>query len=753
MHRKIARDAWLLFCGCLIFSGCFRLDKLEDTSNTCTLNKACGAPAICWNGACQALPCSNDESCSGSLTCQSNFCAPIYCSSDDGCPNDWHCESVGECVCVPSCNGKVCGDDGCGGSCGTCSAGSECSGGGECLAVCEPDCTDKECGPDGCEGECGRCTSNGYCTAYGTCACDPQCEEDWECGDNGCGGDCGTCPQAAPICNTSEHQCVTECTPDCDGKECGDDGCGGECGTCPGAAPICNTSTQLCELECSPACEGKSCGPDGCGGSCGECTETNTECDDDTGQCVCLPQCAEGQECGDDGCDGTCGEGCDAGESCNDDNQCVCEPQCAEGQECGDDGCDGDCGTCATDFTCIANECVANSAMESNCSDGEDNDGDGAIDCADGDCYDISTNANGMVTNLTSCTLTRRPFVFVQADNGAQHFIQPTPTQAPWARIYSSSLDTSYANTHWPLVDYIQLDSPVSDVQALLRYDIDAWMDGIGQVQKAYLGFYAFYVGGANGDPPSDVELFANQGAFDENTVTWNTAPTHGALHTSVYAQELGWYAFDITGLYNAWQADPASNHGVRLAAAPHTAGDGGWDGVATMLYSSQSTIKDLNGLSQVVVYETTTGQPPSYTFDVGSAAFGPGVDFSTNAAESYDLFWSDAQGNHSPSGPYLTITATYSSSYSYGGYNIGGVKLVFDDGVELFANVLVDYICNANMENAGYECEDYLGRAVDGDTSTYTTLGGTNDSTPALSMTFGFWCPSERRSVFTCRP
>ena len=45
------------------------------------------------------------------------------------CPNGCY---DGECVqggCVPSCAGKVCGNDGCGGSCGTCSTGYTCSDG------------------------------------------------------------------------------------------------------------------------------------------------------------------------------------------------------------------------------------------------------------------------------------------------------------------------------------------------------------------------------------------------------------------------------------------------------------------------------------------------------------------------------------------------------------------------------------------------------------------------------------------------
>jgi len=47
--------------------------------------------------------------------------------------------------CVPDCEGKECGDDGCGGSCGTCAVGCVCSAEGQCLGcggdvVLEPTC-------------------------------------------------------------------------------------------------------------------------------------------------------------------------------------------------------------------------------------------------------------------------------------------------------------------------------------------------------------------------------------------------------------------------------------------------------------------------------------------------------------------------------------------------------------------------------------------------------------------------------------
>jgi len=64
-------------------------------------------------------------------------------------------------TCVPSCQAKSCGDDGCGGSCGACPAGQAC-GGGQC--GCTPDCAGKTCGDDGCGGSCGSCDDANPCT-------------------------------------------------------------------------------------------------------------------------------------------------------------------------------------------------------------------------------------------------------------------------------------------------------------------------------------------------------------------------------------------------------------------------------------------------------------------------------------------------------------------------------------------------------------------------------------------------------------
>jgi hypothetical protein len=53
------------------------------------------------------------------------------------------------------CLGRTCGDDGCGGSCGTCANGTTCSADGSCVGACVPSCTGKACGEsDGCGGVC-----------------------------------------------------------------------------------------------------------------------------------------------------------------------------------------------------------------------------------------------------------------------------------------------------------------------------------------------------------------------------------------------------------------------------------------------------------------------------------------------------------------------------------------------------------------------------------------------------------------------
>tara|TARA_B100000029_G_scaffold483251_1_gene534251 strand:- start:252 stop:1214 length:963 start_codon:yes stop_codon:yes gene_type:complete len=123
----------------------------------------------------------------------------------------------------------------------------------EFLSACTPECGDNICGSDGCGGVCGQCFEGVDCT-NGDC-CTPECDG-LTCGDDGCGGVCGICGDGE-ICN--DGNC---CALQCDGKNCGSDGCGGSCGTC--------TEENLCVSgECTEEDDvfGSSCENDAdCGG-------------------------------------------------------------------------------------------------------------------------------------------------------------------------------------------------------------------------------------------------------------------------------------------------------------------------------------------------------------------------------------------------------------------------------------------------------------------------------------------------------
>jgi len=99
--------------------------------------------------------------------------------------------------CVPVCDGRFCGSDGCAGECGACEVGQECSAAGRCFtSPCTPACSSRQCGDDGCGGECGVCPTGDLCAeADGRCVpantCDhlqPVCKH---CNPKSyCGSDC-----------------------------------------------------------------------------------------------------------------------------------------------------------------------------------------------------------------------------------------------------------------------------------------------------------------------------------------------------------------------------------------------------------------------------------------------------------------------------------------------------------------------------------------------------------------------------------
>ena len=317
---------------------------------------------------------------------------------------------------MPDCSVKVCGDDGCGGSCGDCAPGEECSVDGLCVPL-----------SGSCEGNCGGQAPTG-------CWCDSACFGNDDC----CDDVCDFCAADYP------DDC---CVPDCAGKDCGADGCGGSCGDCaPGE--VC-TAEGLCEAPAQTSCDGNCGNYDGNVDSCqcdGECFDAGDCCDDICTFCddafpEGCPACEDGYQLGCDGvtcyliswigdgicdagydclefqydggdcveasdsCEGNCGvydgeAACQCDAACFDAGDCCedicdtcaadfvdecCVPDCAD-LECGDDGCGGSCGDCAPGETCTDGVCEPppQTSCDGNCGI---YDADGLCQC-DSSCFE-----------------------------------------------------------------------------------------------------------------------------------------------------------------------------------------------------------------------------------------------------------------------------------------------------------------------------------------------------------------------------
>jgi hypothetical protein len=158
--------------------------------------------------------------------------------------------------CVPQCSGKQCGDDSCGGTCGSCGNFEYC-GADLCLG----------CGGDGqfC------CPSGQGCKFTLVCNGTNHCQQPIAGMEPPCGGYSQNCCPGllcdtgmGLTCDVSNH-CfpppadMLSCQPQCGGKNCGDDSCGDVCGTC--------NSYEFCDgtQNCAPCGQfaGDTCCPSG----------------------------------------------------------------------------------------------------------------------------------------------------------------------------------------------------------------------------------------------------------------------------------------------------------------------------------------------------------------------------------------------------------------------------------------------------------------------------------------------------------
>ncbi len=282
----------------------------------------------------------------------------LLCDSQDTSNLDTHdTENVstdvpGEVVCASNCDGKECGDDGCGGQCGSCDDSLDCTS-----DVCDGETCKHAASPVFCIID-ALCVPSGTLAPGNVCrACDPAASgTEWTAVWDG--KECG----AEKVCHSG--QC---CTPveNCAGKDCGDDGCGGQCGECVDGLVCSNDGL------CVDPCEGYECGQNAFGDSCGDCSN-DLACVN--GKCVtsCIDQCAgkSPQGCY---CDIVCahyGDCCgDVCLVCPQHLYCDCYDECVPDEQCGWTTCGGACGTCsAVEEVCTAGQCNQSTGTE--CDDG-----------------------------------------------------------------------------------------------------------------------------------------------------------------------------------------------------------------------------------------------------------------------------------------------------------------------------------------------------------------------------------------------
>ncbi len=222
----------------------------DCTGRECGDDGCGGTCGYCIGGqeTCEAGKCVNQYGCLAipEPGCPDCACEQCVCKKDPSCCMfRWDDTCVQECKnkcggckkCVPDCQGKECGDDGCDGQCGYCKKGEKCEQ-GKCVK-CVPDCDGKECGDDGCGGSCGKCSGSDVCDQGHCRPCKEHCEDWQNCGYSECGTE--ICQSqwepnpGTPYCRSGaicrNNYCVP-CVPYCRDRECGSDNCGGSCGKC-----------------------------------------------------------------------------------------------------------------------------------------------------------------------------------------------------------------------------------------------------------------------------------------------------------------------------------------------------------------------------------------------------------------------------------------------------------------------------------------------------------------------------------------
>lgn len=329
-------------------------------------------------GACVKVPANP---CDDFTDCTLDTCSEATQTCDHE-PMTASCAVCRQAACTPDCDGRVCGDDGCGGSCGGCSA-------------------DQGCTPTG---QCAGALGDGTCSKPRTLEVTAQIQEL-------AGDTTAAVHRTTPTCNSTStavedvwqftvtaptgieaqsygYDTVLSLRRADSTASCLDDAPAATIACSDDAAPPGDYGSRITALlapgsyhlivdgfdaaqfgpytlrvkfaaACVPNCDGQACGgDDGCGGDCGSCAE-GSKCGSDF-KCrpdPCIPDCENDdgspRTCGDDGCLGSCGSCTGAALCVPQSGTCASFPACDHAQP----SCPGGCPTgsfCGTDCACHA---------------------------------------------------------------------------------------------------------------------------------------------------------------------------------------------------------------------------------------------------------------------------------------------------------------------------------------------------------------------------------------------------------------
>lgn len=423
----------------------------DPPCNRLTFSEPCINDAQCVDGKC-AQTCGPDT-CGGCCTddglCKtgdsSKLCGLFGIDCNDCGEPPQGCVG-GVCQCIPICDSqaKVCGDDGCGGSCGTCNP-AQCDG---YLFTPADDCNEGTCVPQASV----NCDDDNVCT-------EDLCDVESGCSNNALDSDCSD----GSACTVGDHCQAGLCVagadaPDCDDLNgCTDDSCDPAtgCVNSNNAAPCddldaCTVDDVCTDGACaagpeSPDCnDDNACTDDSCDQTAGCVNADNSaSCDDGNactvgdicGEGACVPggdtmNCNDGDPCTDDSCDPVAGcvNAPNTGAPCDDVNACTLgdfcaggncvsgsgKPDCNDDNPCTDDSClpVGGCINIDNTAPCDdGNLCtVADACAAGACVPGASLDCDDMNPCTDDSC-DMATGcghanvAQGPCDDGLNCTL------------------------------------------------------------------------------------------------------------------------------------------------------------------------------------------------------------------------------------------------------------------------------------------------------------------------------------------------------------